>query len=67
VATDPKSKPLSDREVNTSGLVDTILQIGKERQRILTLMKTALLRGDDAEALDMARELTGLPRKNATR
>jgi hypothetical protein len=31
--------------------------------RILERMKEALERGDDAEALEHARELTGLPRK----
>jgi hypothetical protein len=46
-------------------LVDVILEIGRERQRIVEAMKVALLRGDDPEALECARELTGLPRKNA--
>jgi hypothetical protein len=47
------------------GVVDVLIEIGQERARILAAMKEALVRGDDAEALEHARELTGLPRKNA--
>jgi len=47
--------------VNTAGLVDALIDIGRERARILEAMKAALLSGDDAEALERARELTGLP------
>jgi len=64
-----KSNPAdsaADNKASTcGGLVDVILEIGRERQRIMEAMKVALLRGDDPEALECARELTGLPRKNA--
>jgi hypothetical protein len=58
--------PDGETPVDQSGLLDTILEIGKERQKILVAMRTALLSGDDDEALERARELTGLPLKRAT-
>jgi hypothetical protein len=54
------------REASYPGLVDAIISIGKERQKILSAMKQALLRGDDEEALERAREMTGLPTKRAS-
>jgi hypothetical protein len=48
----------------SAGLVDALIEIGTERQRVLGAMKEALIRGDDGEALERARELTGLPPKN---
>ena len=46
------------------GLVDVLIEIGQKRARILEAMKEALVRGDNAEALEYARELAGLPKKN---
>jgi hypothetical protein len=37
------------------GLIDTVIEIGQERARIMEAMRAALLRGDDAEALERAR------------
>jgi hypothetical protein len=50
-----------EKTASTCGLVEVLLEIGQERARIMKAMKVALLRGDDAEALDRARELTGIP------
>lgn len=47
------------------GVIDAIIKIARERTEILESMRAALLRGDDAEALERARELTGLPPKKA--
>lgn len=57
----PKPCTASDAEVNPAGLVDALIAIGRERQRIMDAMKAALRRGDDVAALAHARELTGLP------
>lgn len=57
---------LPKREGNAAGLLDAIAEVASERKRILEAMKAALLRGDDAEALEKARELTGLPMKRTT-
>jgi hypothetical protein len=57
-----KSSPLTLREPD-QGLVDALMEIGQERQKILVAMKAALLRGDDDEALERARQLTGIPTK----
>ena len=57
----------SDGVSVAGGLIDTVIEIGQERARIMEAMRAALLRGDDAEALERARELTGLPlKKKAT-
>ena len=48
------------------GLVDTVIELGQQRARIMEAMRAALLRGDDAEALERARELTGVPSKQST-
>jgi hypothetical protein len=57
----------ADKGASTSsGLVDALLTIGCERQRFMESLREALLRGDDAEALERARELTGLPTKSST-
>lgn len=48
------------------GVMDAITEIARERTKILESMKAALLRGDDDEALERARELTGLPTKRTT-
>jgi|GEM_PF-4974141 len=50
---------------NVSGVVDAVIAVSKERAKILEAMKAALLRGDDDEALERARELTGLPLKRS--
>jgi hypothetical protein len=47
------------------GVVDVLIEIGQERARILQVMKEALVRGDEAEALEYARQLTGLPTKRS--
>jgi hypothetical protein len=60
VQADPTINP-ADEEASASGLVDLIVQIGRERQRIVESLRDSLLNGDDAEALERARELTGLP------
>jgi hypothetical protein len=61
----PKPCTVSDAEVNPTGLVDELIDIGRERQRIMEAMKAALLRGDDVVALEHARQLTGLPTKRS--
>ena len=50
----------------TEGLLDTLIEISRERAEIVEAMKEALVRGDEDEALERARELMGLPRKRPT-
>ena len=45
------------------GALDAVIEIGEKRQQILLAMKDALVRGDEQEALELARDLTDLPRK----
>jgi hypothetical protein len=57
----PQPCTVSDAAVNPAGLVDALIDIGRERQRIMEAMKAALLRGEDVAAREHARELTDLP------
>lgn len=43
------------------GLIDVLIEIPQQRATILEAMKQALPDGDDAEVLERARQLTGLP------
>lgn len=52
VQADPTISPTNREASSSSALIDVLLCIGRERQRIMAEMKEALLRGDDAEALD---------------
>jgi hypothetical protein len=57
-------KHVPDRLMSVNDvLIDAVLEIGRERAKILLAMREALLSGDEDEALERARELTGLPRK----
>lgn len=56
---------ISHMSVN-DGVVDAVIKIGHQRAEILKAMKEALVRGDEDEALERARELTGLPSKRLT-
>jgi hypothetical protein len=51
--------------LDPAALLDAVVEIGQERAAVLVAMKQALLRGDDEEALERARELTGLPSKRS--
>lgn len=54
---------VSDKAATICGggrLVDTILKAGRERQRLMESLRDVLLHGDEAEALERARALTGL-------
>jgi hypothetical protein len=47
-----------------TGLVDAILEVSRQRKAILDQVRSALLSGNDAEALRFARKLCGLPAKD---
>jgi len=44
-----------------SGIVDTILEIGRQRNTLLSHLRIALESGKESEALNLARRLCGLP------
>ena len=53
---------LAEKDVSTfRDLLDAVLEIGREPQRIMESLSEALLRGNAPEALERGRELTGLP------
>jgi len=51
---------------NDSGVIDTILEVGRQRAAWLALLRAALEAGNDEKALQIARRLTNLP-ENRTR
>jgi hypothetical protein len=55
-----QSGNLHSAQVSASGIVDAILKVGHQRKLLLAELRAALLRGDDAEALLVARHLCGL-------
>jgi hypothetical protein len=44
----------------TSGVIDTILEVGRQRKLLLDQLRSALQSGNDAKALQLARQLCGL-------
>ena len=44
-----------------SGIVDAILEVGRQRSALLTQLRVALESGAEREALTLARRLCGLP------
>ena len=50
--------------LSVSGLVDAILEVSRQRKTILDQVRSALLSGNDVEALQLARNLCGLPVKD---
>lgn len=49
-----------DRPASLSGVVDAILEIGRQRAAVLAEMKTALERGDNQQVLVLCRQLCGV-------
>jgi hypothetical protein len=47
--------------LSMTGIVDAILEVGHQRQALLGQVRSALMSGNDAEALRCARQLCGLP------
>jgi len=54
-------------EPNTSGIVDAILEVGRQRAALLEEMRSALESGDDSKALNLARQLCGLGNEESNR
>lgn len=44
-----------------SGVVDAILEVSRQRKALLNQLRSALQSGNNAEALQLARQLCGLP------
>jgi uncharacterized protein YpiB (UPF0302 family) len=47
--------------MSLSGVVDAILEVGRQRKSLLDQMRSALQSKDNAKALQLARQLCGLP------
>jgi hypothetical protein len=54
-------------EHNTAGIVDAILEVGKQRAALLGKLRVALESGDDSKALLLARQLCGLGNEESNR
>lgn len=47
-------------QISFSGVVDAILEVSKQRKSLLGQLRSALVSGNDSEALGFARQLCGL-------
>lgn len=54
-------------EPNTAGVVDAILEVGRQRGALLEQLRAALQSGDDPKALRLARTLCGLENEESDR
>jgi len=50
-----------------SGVVDAILEVGRERNKLLAQLRAALESGKERDALNLARRLCGLPHEESDR
>jgi len=62
-----RSEPSGNAElvaapIVTSGIVDAILEVSRQRNSLLSRLRNALQSGNDTEALQLAGQLCGLPR-----
>jgi conjugal transfer/entry exclusion protein len=46
--------------MSVSGVVDAILEVSRQRKPLLDQLRSVLQSGDDAKALQLARQLCGL-------
>lgn len=53
--------------MNAGGMVDAILEVGRQRKAVLDKMRAALQSGDDSGALELARKLCGLHNEESYR
>ncbi len=56
----PKEAHLERDQPSVSGIVDAILEIGRQRNALLVQLRTALELGQEREALSLSRRLCGL-------
>lgn len=54
-------------EPNTAGIVDAILEVGRQRAALLEELRAALESRDDSKALQLARRLCGLENEESNR
>jgi hypothetical protein len=50
-----------------TGVVDAILEVGRQRKAVLDQLRAALQSGDNSQALNLARQLCGLQNEESTR
>jgi hypothetical protein len=55
------------RSGNVSGVIDAILEVGRQRKSLLAQLRAALQSGDDSQALVFARQLCGLVHEESNR
>jgi hypothetical protein len=53
--------------VSVSGIVDAILEVGRQRNALLTKLRAALQSGENTQALNLARQLCGLQNEESAR
>jgi hypothetical protein len=67
VAIEPRSELPNERTpqnvVSTAAIVHAIMEVGNKRKKLLDSLQSALESGNEALALDIARQLCGLAKK----
>jgi hypothetical protein len=61
------SRSITNCESDISGIVDAIVEVGRQRKMLLDQMRSALESGDGEKALAFARRLCGLNNEKSTR
>lgn len=56
-----RSASNGSQQASSAAVVAAILEVGRQRKELLDKARTALLSGNDAEALRCTRQLCGLP------
>jgi len=53
--------------MNTAGVIEAILEVGRQRKAVLDRLRMALESGNNARALKLARQLCGLQNEESDR
>jgi hypothetical protein len=53
--------------MNVAGVIDSVLEVGRQRKVLLDKLRAALESGDDSGALELARQLCGLQNEESHR
>jgi hypothetical protein len=52
---------------NMQGVIDAVLEVGRQRKAVLTQLRAALQSGNDSGALELARQLCGMGNEESHR
>jgi hypothetical protein len=59
--------PEPSTALNMSGVIDAVLEVGRQRKALLAQLRAALQSGNDSGALELARQLCGIQHEESHR